>query len=121
MTKLICNCIFLKLWRKRSGSVEGDFESFAICYCCQVLIFTQWTKMLDMLDYYLSDKDLQVCRIDGCVKLNERKRQVCAIAFKCFCNLFRFAICFVQFVDFFFLPIDRFKSLMTECYCKTTG
>ncbi|KAI3905920.1 hypothetical protein MKW98_030495, partial [Papaver atlanticum] len=42
----------------------------------KVLIFSQWTKMLDLIDYYLSEKGLQVCRIDGSVKLDERKRQI---------------------------------------------
>ncbi|WOL16984.1 ATP-dependent DNA helicase DDM1 [Canna indica] len=42
----------------------------------KVLIFSQWTKVLDIIDYYLSEKGLQVCRIDGGVKLEERKRQI---------------------------------------------
>ncbi|QHN81533.1 ATP-dependent DNA helicase [Arachis hypogaea] len=41
----------------------------------KVLIFSQWTKVLDILDYYLSEKGFEVCRIDGSVKLDERKRQ----------------------------------------------
>ncbi|KAF3320508.1 ATP-dependent DNA helicase DDM1 [Carex littledalei] len=41
-----------------------------------VLIFSQWTKVLDILDYYLAEKNLEVCRIDGSVKLAERKRQI---------------------------------------------
>ncbi|OVA18695.1 SNF2-related [Macleaya cordata] len=41
----------------------------------KVLIFSQWTKVLDILDYYLSEKGLEVCRIDGSVKLDERKSQ----------------------------------------------
>lgn len=51
---------------------------FANCY--QVLIFSQWTKVLDIMDYYFSEKGLEVCRIDGSVKLDERKRQVCTNA-----------------------------------------
>ncbi|KAJ8493038.1 hypothetical protein OPV22_014759 [Ensete ventricosum] len=42
----------------------------------KVLIFSQWTKVLDIIDYYLSEKGLEVCRIDGSVKLDERKRQI---------------------------------------------
>jgi SNF2 family DNA or RNA helicase len=42
----------------------------------QVLIFSQWTKVLDIIDYYLYTKGLNVCRIDGSVKLEERRRQV---------------------------------------------
>lgn len=45
--------------------------------CKQVLIFSQWTKVLDIMDYYFSEKGFEVCRIDGSVKLDERKRQVC--------------------------------------------
>ncbi|OAY70014.1 ATP-dependent DNA helicase DDM1 [Ananas comosus] len=41
-----------------------------------VLIFSQFTKLLDILDYYLSEKGLEVCRIDGHVKLDERRRQI---------------------------------------------
>lgn len=32
--------------------------------------------MLDIMDYYFSEKGFDVCRIDGSVKLDERKRQV---------------------------------------------
>ncbi|XP_010263689.1 PREDICTED: ATP-dependent DNA helicase DDM1 [Nelumbo nucifera] len=42
----------------------------------KVLIFSQWTKVLDLIDYYFSEKGLEVCRIDGSVKLDERKRQI---------------------------------------------
>lgn len=42
----------------------------------KVLIFSQWTKMLDLIDYYFSEKGFEVCRIDGRVKLAERKRQI---------------------------------------------
>ncbi|XP_015576220.1 ATP-dependent DNA helicase DDM1 [Ricinus communis] len=42
----------------------------------KVLIFSQWTKILDIMDYYFSEKGLEVCRIDGSVKLDERKRQI---------------------------------------------
>ncbi|XP_077217028.1 ATP-dependent DNA helicase DDM1-like isoform X2 [Tasmannia lanceolata] len=41
----------------------------------KVLVFSQWTKVLDIIDYYFSEKGLEVCRIDGSVKLDERKRQ----------------------------------------------
>lgn len=42
----------------------------------KVLIFSQWTKVLDIMDYYFSEKGLEVCRIDGNVRLDERKRQI---------------------------------------------
>ncbi|XP_056697072.1 ATP-dependent DNA helicase DDM1-like isoform X1 [Spinacia oleracea] len=42
----------------------------------KVLIFSQWTKILDIMDYYFSEKGLKVCRIDGSVKLEERRRQI---------------------------------------------
>ncbi|CAA0822877.1 ATP-dependent DNA helicase DDM1 [Striga hermonthica] len=42
----------------------------------KVLVFSQWTKILDIMDYYLSEKGFQVCRIDGSVKLVERRRQI---------------------------------------------
>ncbi|GAB4848861.1 ATP-dependent DNA helicase ddm1 [Ancistrocladus abbreviatus] len=42
----------------------------------KVLIFSQWTKVLDIMDYYFSEKGFEVCRIDGGVILDERKRQI---------------------------------------------
>ncbi|CAM0912617.1 unnamed protein product [Alopecurus aequalis] len=42
----------------------------------KILIFSQWTKVLDLLDYYLDVKGLKVCRIDGNVKLEERRKQI---------------------------------------------
>ncbi|KAL6993595.1 ATP-dependent DNA helicase ddm1 [Sarracenia purpurea var. burkii] len=42
----------------------------------KVLIFSQWCKILDIMDYYFSEKGFQVCRIDGSVKLDERRRQI---------------------------------------------
>ncbi|KAI4381702.1 hypothetical protein MLD38_007754 [Melastoma candidum] len=42
----------------------------------KVLIFSQWTKILDIMDYYFSEKGYEVCRIDGNVKLDERRRQI---------------------------------------------
>ncbi|ESQ31156.1 hypothetical protein EUTSA_v10003684mg [Eutrema salsugineum] len=42
----------------------------------RVLIFSQWTKLLDIMDYYFSEKGFEVCRIDGSVKLDERRRQI---------------------------------------------
>ncbi|KAG5564161.1 hypothetical protein RHGRI_000375 [Rhododendron griersonianum] len=41
----------------------------------KVLIFSQWTKILDIMDYYFSEKGFEVCRIDGNVKQDERGRQ----------------------------------------------
>ncbi|XP_010464936.1 PREDICTED: ATP-dependent DNA helicase DDM1-like isoform X2 [Camelina sativa] len=42
----------------------------------KVLIFSQWTKLLDIMDYYFSEKGFEVCRIDGSVTLDERRRQI---------------------------------------------
>ncbi|PON67678.1 ATP-dependent DNA helicase DDM [Parasponia andersonii] len=42
----------------------------------KVLIFSQWTKILDIMDYYFSERGFKVCRIDGRVRLDERKRQI---------------------------------------------
>ncbi|XP_074275283.1 ATP-dependent DNA helicase DDM1-like [Silene latifolia] len=42
----------------------------------KVLIFSQWTKILDIIDYYFSEKGFKVCRIDGSVKLDDRRRQI---------------------------------------------
>ncbi|XP_047310877.1 ATP-dependent DNA helicase DDM1 isoform X2 [Impatiens glandulifera] len=42
----------------------------------KVLIFSQWTKILDIIDYYFSEKGFEICRIDGSVKLDERRRQI---------------------------------------------
>ncbi|CAN6287011.1 unnamed protein product [Urochloa humidicola] len=42
----------------------------------KVLIFSQWTKVLDIIEYYLDSKGLEVCRIDGGVPLEERRRQI---------------------------------------------
>ncbi|CAI0473484.1 unnamed protein product [Linum tenue] len=42
----------------------------------KVLIFSQWTKILDIMDYYFSEKGFAVCRIDGSVKLEDRRRQI---------------------------------------------
>ncbi|KAH7665175.1 ATP-dependent DNA helicase protein [Dioscorea alata] len=42
----------------------------------KVLIFSQFTKVLDIMDYYFSEKNIEVCRIDGGVRLDERKIQI---------------------------------------------
>ena len=42
----------------------------------KMLIFSQWTKVLDLLEYYLSERGHEVCCIDGGVKLEERKNQI---------------------------------------------
>ncbi|XP_031496112.1 ATP-dependent DNA helicase DDM1 [Nymphaea colorata] len=42
----------------------------------KILIFSQMTKLLDLLDYYFDEKGLLVCRIDGSVKLEERQKQI---------------------------------------------
>ncbi|KAL0721668.1 hypothetical protein Bca4012_036267 [Brassica carinata] len=52
------------------GQLDGS------CMPVSVLIFSQWTKILDIMDYYFSEKGFEVCRIDGSVKLEERRRQI---------------------------------------------
>ncbi|KAL4180565.1 hypothetical protein AMTRI_Chr13g125920 [Amborella trichopoda] len=42
----------------------------------KVLIFSQWTKVLDIIEYFLSEKGLNTCRIDGSIKLAERQQQI---------------------------------------------
>lgn len=42
----------------------------------KVLIFSQWTRVLDIMDYYFSERGFDVCKIDGRVKLDERRRQI---------------------------------------------
>ncbi|KAK8937941.1 ATP-dependent DNA helicase DDM1 [Platanthera guangdongensis] len=42
----------------------------------KILIFSQFTKLIDLLDYYLSEIGMEVCRIDGKVKLDERRKQI---------------------------------------------
>ncbi|KAI7746908.1 hypothetical protein M8C21_018130, partial [Ambrosia artemisiifolia] len=41
----------------------------------KVLVFSQWTKILDILHYYFSEKGMPVCRIDGGVRLEDRRQQ----------------------------------------------
>lgn len=36
------------------------------------------------MDYYFSEKGFEVCRIDGSVKLDERRRQVFSYAYSAF-------------------------------------
>ncbi|KAI3704552.1 hypothetical protein L1987_74776 [Smallanthus sonchifolius] len=42
----------------------------------KVLIFSQWTKILDIMHYYFSEKGMEVCRIDGSVNLEDRRQQI---------------------------------------------
>lgn len=70
----------------------------------QVLIFSQFTRVVDLLEYYLGEKGMEVCRIDGRVKLDERKRQVScfqySVSFMCkvVCDLWQYAS-FPIFID----------------------
>ncbi|KAL5580003.1 hypothetical protein UlMin_012445 [Ulmus minor] len=41
----------------------------------KVLIFSQWVNVLDIMDYYFSEKGFEVCIIDGNVKLEVRRIQ----------------------------------------------
>jgi SNF2 family DNA or RNA helicase len=42
----------------------------------QVLIFSQMTKLLDVLEDYLRYRKWQYCRIDGTTNIDERQRQM---------------------------------------------
>ncbi|CAM6104913.1 unnamed protein product [Calypogeia fissa] len=42
----------------------------------KVLIFSQMTSMLDILEYYLQENGLDPCRIDGNVKLKDRQEEI---------------------------------------------
>ena len=42
----------------------------------KTLIFSQMTKMLDLIESYLEQKGQKVCRIDGSVQWQERKKQM---------------------------------------------
>lgn len=42
----------------------------------KVLIFSQMTKMLDLLDHYLDESGVQAVRLDGTVKWEDRKRHI---------------------------------------------
>ncbi|GLJ08114.1 hypothetical protein SUGI_0081570 [Cryptomeria japonica] len=42
----------------------------------KVLVFSQWTRVLDLLEYCLSEMGHEMCRIDGKVKLADRQRQI---------------------------------------------
>ena len=43
----------------------------------QVLIFSQMTKMLDLLHYYLEERGFDPCRIDGSIPWEERMVRGC--------------------------------------------
>jgi ATP-dependent DNA helicase len=42
----------------------------------KVLVFSQMTKVLDILEYYLGERGHNPCRIDGSVSQVDRQRQV---------------------------------------------
>ncbi|KAL5987053.1 hypothetical protein ACLOJK_041049 [Asimina triloba] len=67
-----------ELWFDLSGKCSTDTlqEEVEEKRRVQVLIFSQMTKVLDIIDYYLSEKGHEVCRIDGKVKLDVRKQQI---------------------------------------------
>ncbi|KAL5540243.1 hypothetical protein UlMin_044483 [Ulmus minor] len=58
----------------------------------KVLIFSQWVNVLDIMDYYFSEKGFEVCIIDGNVKLEVRRRQV----LQCFIDLFSMHVKHIQ-------------------------
>lgn len=78
----------------------------------QVLIFSQWTKLLDIMDYYFSEKGFEVCRIDGSVKLDERRRQVFSYAYSAFSLLLSniLTIYYKYKVSLSSLPWNRSKT-----------
>lgn len=42
----------------------------------KVLVFSQWTRIMDIMEYYFTEKGFEVCRIDGSVKLEQRRSQI---------------------------------------------
>lgn len=42
----------------------------------QVLIFSQFTTVLDILEDYLAYKEYEFCRIDGSTFMEEREKQI---------------------------------------------
>ena len=42
----------------------------------QVLIFSQMTKMLDLIEHYCYVREHKYCRLDGQTDLNSRREQV---------------------------------------------
>ncbi|VVB18280.1 unnamed protein product [Arabis nemorensis] len=82
----------------------------------RVLIFSQWTKLLDIMDYYFSEKGFEVCRIDGSVKLDERRRQV---GFSCSYAAFAFEQYSYQMITTrsfsLMIQIDDFSDEKSNC------
>ena len=55
----------------------GDSLDHWPCAAPQVLIFSQMTKMLDLLHYYLEERGFDPCRIDGSIPWEERMVRGC--------------------------------------------
>lgn len=56
---------------------------FVITFHSQVLVFSQMTRLLDILDYYFEERGYHTFRIDGSVKQEDRRDQVLGS-----CNMF---------------------------------
>ena len=74
-----------------------EFKQTALLRPFQVLIFSQWTKVLDIFEYYFYEKSIEVCRIDGRVKLDERRRQVTVVRFSCYLDYVYYTVLFCMF------------------------
>ena len=42
----------------------------------KTLIFSQMTRVLDLIEHYFQEKGSKVCRLDGSVQWQERKKQI---------------------------------------------
>ena len=53
-------------------------KTFANVFLClsKVLLFSQWTSILDIIEDALCDRDYKFCRIDGSVDLDRRQQQI---------------------------------------------
>jgi len=61
--------------RELSGTQTGSSTS------PKHIVFSQWTRMLDLIEYALDDVGLKYCRLDG--SLTRRQRDVALGTFKC--------------------------------------
>ena len=50
-----------------------------MCCCVQVLIFSQWTAILDILQLYVEMREWRCARLDGSMAFQEREVEVMLI------------------------------------------
>lgn len=60
----------------RRGAAHSR-AALIVLHRLQVLIFSQMTKMLDLLHYYLEERGFDPCRIDGSIPWEERMVRRC--------------------------------------------